>query len=338
MTSVQTAKTMIAATQRSAPHLTVMLWGSPGIGKTSLVGQVAKEMGIGFKSVIAHLYQPVDVLGLPYIIKNRCEYAPPSVFPDVERDGAEGIFFLDELPNCVPAMQSAWGIVVLERSTKHYRFPPGWTIVCAGNRETDRAGSSRLVSALENRLIHVNVEPSMEEFLAHSVSTLMHPSVSAFLEQRPDMLSKFDPKSPERAFPSPRSWHRVSDVMKLNLDEGARHEMVKGAVGGGTAVEFASFSAVFRELPKLQDILDLKVKLSTITKPDVLRAAVYSVLSWTAETPDQKRFDTASQVAAKAADEWGVLLFRRLYELSSTKLMESSGWKELSSRFLKYIK
>lgn len=338
MASVRECKEMIRSTLGSEAPLTVMLWGAPGIGKTSLVSQVAAEAGVGFKSVIAHLYQPVDVLGLPYVVDGRCDYAPPTVFPDGDRDGSRGLFFIDELPNCVPAMQSAWGIVVLERSTKHYRFPPGWTIVCAGNRETDRAGSSRLVSALENRLIHVGVEPSGDEFLAFAVSRGLHPSVPAFLEERPDMLLKFDPKSPERAFPSPRAWERVSDVMKLTLAEGPQGEMLKGAIGPGAAVEFIAFTKVFHELPRLADVLAGTAELSGIKRPDVMRAVVYSVLAWVGESTNLERVDKAAAVALRISDEWAMLLVTRLWELAPNLLLSAGSWKNLSGRFLKYLR
>jgi hypothetical protein len=338
MASVRESKDMIRATLSSEAPLTLMLWGAPGIGKTSLVAQVASEAGVGFKSVIAHLYQPVDVLGLPYVVDGRCDYAPPTVFPDAARDGARGVFFLDELPNCVPAMQSAWGIVVLERSTKHYRFPPGWVIVCAGNRETDRAGASRLVSALENRLIHVATDPSSEEFLAYAITRGYHPTVPAFIEERPDMLLKFDPKSPERAFPSPRAWERVSDIMKLPLGEGPRAEMLKGAVGTGAAVEFSAFIRVFHELPKLADVLSGAADLSKITRPDVMRAIVYSVLAWSGETPVLERFNPASAVATRIPDEWGVLLVRRLYDLNPELLLKSPSRSELFQRYGKFLR
>lgn len=337
MASVRECKEMIRAVFGSEAPMTVMLWGAPGIGKTSLVGQVAAEMGVGFKSVIAHLYQPVDVLGLPYVVDGRCDYAPPTVFPDVQRDGPRGIFFLDELPNCVPAMQSAWGIVVLERSTKHYRFPPGWVIVCAGNRETDRAGASRLVSALENRLIHVAVEPSVDEFLTYAVQRGMHPSVPAFLQERPDMLLKFDPRSPERAFPSPRAWERVSDIMKLPLAEGPRTEMLKGAIGSGAAVEFIAFTRVFQDLPRLADVLSGTVDLSSIRRPDVMRAVVYSVLAHAGDGSSFERVEQAASVATRLPDEWAMLLIRRLYETAPNMVLKTPSWQPLWQRLGKYI-
>ncbi|MEI8259492.1 MAG: hypothetical protein WCJ30_27810, partial [Deltaproteobacteria bacterium] len=280
----------------------------------------------------------LDVLGLPYVVDGRCEYAPPSVFPDAERDGDRGIFFLDELPNCVPAMQSAWGIVVLERSTKHYRFPPGWVIVCAGNRETDRAGASRLVSALENRLLHIAVDPSSEEFLTFAVQHGLHASVPAFLQERADMLLRFDPKSSERAFPSPRSWERASDIMKLPIAEGSRGEMLKGAIGPGATVEFLAFTKVFAELPRLADVLSGAADLSSIRRPDIMRAVVYSVLSWTGESTTRERVDQAASVAARIADEWAMLLVMRLWELAPNLLREASSWQQLTTRFYKYLR
>ncbi|MDP3274413.1 MAG: hypothetical protein Q8Q09_04410 [Deltaproteobacteria bacterium] len=340
MASVRECKDMIRSMLDGAHDpggpLTLMMWGPPGIGKTALVAQAARDIGLGFRSVISHLYQPVDVLGLPYIVDGRCEYAPPGAFPDAARDGERGVFFLDELPNCVPAMQSAWGIVVLERSTKHFKFPPGWLIVCAGNREGDRAGASRLVSALENRLCHVQVEPSRDEFLAYAVSRGLHPTVPAFLQERPDMMLKFDPKSTERAFASPRSWERVSDVMKLRLPEPARVEMLKGCVGAGTAVEFSAFIRVFDELPKLEDILAGRVDLRAFTRPDLLRAMVYSVLAWVGEQP-KDRMNTGATVALGLSDEWAMLLVTRLYELDRAGFVRTEAWPKISARLGRFL-
>lgn len=329
-------RSMLDGSHDPSGPLTLMLWGAPGIGKTSLVGQAAKEAGVGFKSVISHLYQPVDVLGLPYIVDGRCEYAPPSAFPEASRDGERGVFFLDELPNCVPAMQSAWGIVVLERSTKHYKFPPGWLIVCAGNRESDRAGASRLVSALENRLCHLQVEPSRDEFLNYAIARQLHPTVPAFLQERADMLLKFDAKSTDRAFPSPRSWERVSDVMKLNVGEAARVEMLKGCVGTGTAVEFAAYCRVFEELPRLEDVLKGNVDLRSITRPDLLRAIVYSVLAWVSEKK-KERINAGSAVAMRLSDEWAMLLVTRLYELDRAEFVRTEAWPALSAKLGKFL-
>ncbi len=40
------------------------------------------------------------------------------------------------------------------------------------------------------------------------------------------------------------AWERVSDVMKLRINEAARVEMLKGCIGSGAAVEFNAFLVV----------------------------------------------------------------------------------------------
>jgi len=337
MASIKECREMVRGIMASDAPLTPMLWGVPGIGKTSSVEQAAKELGVPCKAVIAHLYQPIDVLGLPFIVDGRCAYAPPTVFPDVERDGPAGVFFIDELPNCVPAMQSAWGVIILERSTKHYKFPPGWRIVCAGNNETDRAGSARLITSLENRLLHITVHPAKEEFLNHAIARGFHPAVTSFLEERTDALIKFDASSPDRAFPSPRSWERVSDILKLTVPAGPQGEMVKGAIGQGMAVEFEAFRRIFSELPRLADVLSGAADMSKVTRMDILRATIYSVLAHVGEKHEATRFEQAARLALRLPNEWSILLTRRLYELSPNGLMTTPAWTELSPRFLPYV-
>lgn len=338
MASLQAVKTIIRALLARPTSLGLMLWGPPGIGKTSIVSEAAREAGVGIKSVIAHLYQPVDVLGLPYLVKGRCEYAPPAVFPDPKRDGERGIFFIDELPGCVPAMQSAWGIIILERSTRHFTFPSGWQVICAGNRETDRAGASRLISALESRLLHIEVEPSTDEFLQYGLSRRLHPAVLAFLEERRDLLLAFDPRSRERSFPCPRAWERVSEALSLSLPDEITREMVRGLVGSGAATEFLAFLRVHRELPTLAEVLSGEVELTRWEKrPDVLRAVLYSVLHYVSESTEEARFAEAARVALNTPDEWAVLLLKRLYQLDPAKLLGTPSWPQLAARFGKYL-
>jgi hypothetical protein len=338
MATLKEVKAMIRALLERPQPMTLMLWGPPGVGKTSAVAQVAQESSVGMKAVISHLYQPVDVLGLPYIVDGKCEYAPPTIFPDAGRDASRGIFFLDELPNCVPAMQSAWGIIILERSTKQYQFPPNWLVVCAGNREGDRAGATRLVSALENRMIHVEVTPNADEFLSYGVSQQFHPMVLSFLEERRDLLMKFDPRSAEKAFPSPRSWERASEALSLQLPEEISNEMIRGAVGVGAATEFLAFLKVKRDLPTLQEVLSGSVKLSRFSnRPDIVRASIYSVLSFVAESKSAEHYEAAIQVALGAPDEWAVVLLKRLQQLDAAKLLQTKSWREIVPKYGKYL-
>jgi hypothetical protein len=362
--SVRACKEIISTIVKSdTKRLAPMLWGPPGIGKSSLVEQATRELGLGFKEVIAHLFTPQDVLGFPFLnpITHKQEFGEPTVFPDPARDGERGIFFIDEIPNSVPAMMSAWGIIILTRSTKVYTFPPGWFIVCAGNNATDRAGSSRLISALENRLMHLNVVPELEEFFSYAFSKGFNPTVLSFLRKFPDFLIKFDPKSPERGFPSPRSWEQASDVMKYfpfnpalieeQTDEPvsvtrARDNLratLSGVLGDGAALEFMSYLKTWKDMPDLEDILSGKADLKALeNRVDLMRAVVMSVMAWVGGQPDPKRVNTALDVVIRMnelkAREYPVFLAQKLWELAADLVLKSPSWQPLAAEYLKFAK
>jgi len=116
--------------------LPTFLWGAPGIGKSSVVKQVAEAKGIGFIDLRLSLMDPTDLKGIPFY-ENRAHqavWAPPSFLP---REGS-GILFLDELNTAAPSVQASAYQLILDRRVGEYELPEGWAIVAAGNRENDR--------------------------------------------------------------------------------------------------------------------------------------------------------------------------------------------------------
>jgi MoxR-like ATPase len=78
------------------------IWGPPGIGKSSIIAQLAKSLNLSLRDIRALLLDPVDLRWLPYVAEGRSKWAIPEFLP---ADGA-GILFLDEL-NAAPAMVQA---------------------------------------------------------------------------------------------------------------------------------------------------------------------------------------------------------------------------------------
>ncbi|MDE3179672.1 MAG: MoxR family ATPase, partial [Acidobacteriota bacterium] len=114
----------------------VFVWSGPGMGKSSVVAQVAAGLKLQLRDVRALLLDPVDLRGLPFLGSDgRSNWATPDFLP---QDG-EGILFLDEL-NAAPAMvQASCYQLILDRKLGEYALPDGWAIVAAGNRDSDRA-------------------------------------------------------------------------------------------------------------------------------------------------------------------------------------------------------
>ena len=74
-----------------------MTWGSPGIGKTEIIYQLAQEENVEVVSVILTLYDPTEIKGL--MIYNPKEDKVKLV-PMIDIPMKKFIFFIDENQYC----------------------------------------------------------------------------------------------------------------------------------------------------------------------------------------------------------------------------------------------
>ncbi|MGL6344703.1 MAG: AAA family ATPase, partial [Waterburya sp.] len=81
--------------------ISTMIWGAPGIGKSSIVSQITQEHNIDFVDVRLSQLAPTDLRGLPVAEDGISKWYPPEFLP---RDG-KGILFMDELNMAPPALQ-----------------------------------------------------------------------------------------------------------------------------------------------------------------------------------------------------------------------------------------
>jgi hypothetical protein len=120
---------------KNSLQISTMIWGAPGIGKSSIVAQVAKEHKIDFVDVRLSQLAPTDLRGLPVAEDGISKWYPPEFLPHSGR----GILFLDELNMAPPAMQGMAQQLILDRRVGSYVVPEGWYVWAAGNRKEDRA-------------------------------------------------------------------------------------------------------------------------------------------------------------------------------------------------------
>ncbi|WP_321493701.1 MoxR family ATPase [uncultured Desulfobacter sp.] len=230
----------------------VFIWGPPGIGKSQVVKQTAVDLGLEIRDIRAILLDPVDLRGLPQISPDGLSrWCAPAFLPMAGR----GVLFLDELNAAPPLVQAACYQLVLDRRLGEYELPEGWSVVAAGNREQDRAVSHRMPSALANRFVHIDFEVDADQWQAWASRAGICREVRAFIRFRPQLLHDFDPKRDTRAFPAPRSWEFVSNLLVSKPDPDLVHQLVEGSVGQGAAAEFTGFLEMWHTLPAAKDIL-----------------------------------------------------------------------------------
>src|SRR5271157_5364050 len=282
----------------------VFIWGAPGWRKSAVVRQLATELGIALRDVRALLLDPVDLRGLPFLGSDgRSKWATPDFLPQ----NGTGILFLDEL-NAAPAMvQASCYQLVLDRKLGEYVLPDGWAIIAAGNRDSDRAVTTRMPTPLRNRFVHLEFEVDVQEWSEWAIQAGIRPEVIAFLRFRPELLSAFDRDA--NAFPSPRSWEfvsRILDCLDSQSNPAIEHEVIAGAVGPGAATEFSAFLRMFRELPNIDAIL-----LNPTQEPVPENAAAqYAVASALARCASDTNFDRVCLYLDRLPTEFRVLCVR----------------------------
>jgi MoxR-like ATPase len=157
-----------------------MLWGTRGVGKSSVVRQVAAHFSVPLVDLRLTTIEPVDIRGAIYAddAQGKTVWFPPEFIPPPDQPA--GILFLDELNMAPPAIQGIAQQLVLDRKVGSYTLPEGWHVWAAGNRSEDGASVFSMPSALQNRFIHVTVEPHFESFRSWALQNGIDEKIVAF--------------------------------------------------------------------------------------------------------------------------------------------------------------
>ena len=285
------------------------LWGSPGIGKSSIVKQIAQKKQIKFIDLRLALLDPTDLKGIPFLdsTNHQAIWAPPVFLP---KDG-EGVLFLDELNSAPPAVQASAYQLVLDRKVGEYVLPDGWSIIAAGNLESDKAIVYKMASPLANRFVHLNMEVDTQDWIEWAYSQKIDESIIAYINYKPNNLFNFDAKSYKKSFATPRSWSYVDQIIKTNIDKTILNEVIAGAIGEALAIDYLSFSKVFKKLPNIDDIFDGNSQEYS-DEVDVLYALCSVLTTQLIASPTPKRVENLLKYSLKLQPEFSVMLIQDL--------------------------
>lgn len=285
-------------------RLSVMIWGPPGIGKSSIVAQTAQHHDLAIIDLRLSQLAPTDLRGLPVAENGLAKWFPPEFLPTA----GNGILFLDEINMATPAMQGIAQQLILDRQVGSYKVPDGWFIWAAGNRKSDRAAVFEMPSALANRFIHLDIAPDFDSFRIWGIAQALDEQILAFLAFRPTLLHQIDSQRP--AWPSPRSWAMAHQLHQAGLS-------VEPAVGPGAAGEFAAFCAIYARLPELEPILAGKSKASFPAEASARYATVLGLIVRTEEA--EHGVNALRWLSQQAGPEWVQFLASDMFRLMREK-------------------
>lgn len=293
------------------------LWGPPGTGKSQITYQaIVNELGINLTERRTADSDPTD-LGFPKIDGNRHLFTTPDFLP--QDPASQGLIFLDEFAQAVPAVKNTWSELILDRRLRDYRLPDGWSIGAASNRETDDCATHRLPKHIANRFIHLYLDVDVDQWIEYALAADFHLDVVFFIKHRPELLYKFDPKADDKAFPSPRSWEIVSDLIKQTPASVIELDLEAGTVGEGAATEFFGFRKIKDKLVNPDLILVNPDSAEVPSDP----AALFALSASLAIKATDQSIDRIARYSNRMPAEFNVFLMQRAIgsrpELVNTK-------------------
>ncbi|MCA0319992.1 MAG: ATP-binding protein [Proteobacteria bacterium] len=230
--------------QCMAHEQSFLLLSAPGMGKSEMVYEAAREAGLPCRSLLGTQIAPEDVSGVPRIVGERSVFCPPRLL--LPEKPEPFCLFLDELPACAPDVQKAFYSLLLERRLGEHALPPGTWVVAAGNRLQDRALVRAMSSALVNRVTILQLKIDVDEWLVWAQQRGIRAEIRSFVRTIPDALMRPVPADPV-PFSTPRAWAQLSRALDLAeksnlLGNDTRRALAFGRLSPEDAVVFCALA------------------------------------------------------------------------------------------------
>lgn len=239
--------------------------GSPGVGKSDIVRSIAEQYDLKLIDIRLSQCDPTDLMGFPNVQGAKARYVPMDTFPIVgddlplKDDGQTPykgwLIFLDELPSASKAVQAAAYKLILDKMVGQYDLHPNVAIMSAGNKMTDRAIVNSMGTAIQSRLVHLELAVNHKEWMDWAAAADVDSRIMGFLSYKTTLLHSFSPDHQDRTFPCPRTWEFASKLSKgrdIGLDD---LPLFAGVVGQGAAQEYVTFAELWQSLPRIEEII-----------------------------------------------------------------------------------
>ena len=206
----------------------IFLLGAPGIGKTQIMEQIARECSLGLVSYTITHHTRQSAIGLPFISKNMygnreysvTEYTMSeiiaSVYNQIEETGLkEGILFIDEI-NCVSETLAPAMLQFLQCKTfGNHAVPEGWVIVAAGNPAEYNKSVREFDVVTMDRVKKIEVQPDFAVWKEYAYVQDIHPAVIAYLTARGNYFYQMETTVDGVLFATPRGWEDLSRLVQV---------------------------------------------------------------------------------------------------------------------------
>jgi hypothetical protein len=311
--------------------LVPMLVGSPGCGKSQVIYQIAKEHNLKVIDLRLSQCDPTDLAGFPTIEGGKADYVPMKHFPiqgDAVPAGFSGwMLFLDEATSAPPAIQAAAYKLILDRQVGSHQLHDRVAIVAAGNLETDNAIVQPMSTALQSRLVHMELMVDANEWVEWASANDIDHRITDYVKFKPGQLYTFTPDHTDKTYACPRTWEFANRVLKVTADGAPeRLPMLAGTLSEGVAREFTTFCKIYADLPKPAQIVATPEAIKVPQEPSILFALTGSL----AHNATKENFDSMMKFIKRLPVEFQVVTMRETIRRNKTMMSHPSVQKWVS--------
>ena len=210
--------------------LPICLFGKPGVGKTSTVASIAKEIGAKLYAVSIPSKDISYFGGIPNF-NDAADLAKYSISGTKSVQGTTWtvselvsnvnhiaeqhgscVLLLDDLHKLNPSTSTVMYQLLLDKSIGDFKLHPKVAIITAMN-DSESAGFSGMESPILDRLSLIKADYNHEHWMKHFGSKL-HYLIASFLKANPQFAIETESTSTESSA-SPRSWTYFSNNLEL---------------------------------------------------------------------------------------------------------------------------
>lgn len=319
--------------------LVPFITSSPGMGKSAITHSVANDFLLHMIDHRLSTSTPEDMTGLPrFNEKGEAVFAPfAELFPLESNEIPEGkngwMLFLDEFNSAPKSIQAPAYKLILDRMTGQKKLHKHVAIVAAGNLATDRAIVNPISTALQSRMVHLELQLDFEEWLMDvALAKNFDKRIIAFLSQYPSKLMDFKPDHNEKTFCCPRTWEFMNRLVSGKAITDDKAALYAGTITSGVAVELIQFTKVFSTMVKVEDIL--RDPVNTPLPHD--NATRWAVISSMMEKVNDKTFTNLAEYANRFSMDFRVLFYRSTM-IRQPDLRKHPAFAKAMSELTKYL-